>query len=213
MVDWQSPATLQKNAASFTNLLHALLGVYVWEWANTLDFEWALITGKQKFSWPLIFSFYCRYSMLGGLIGFTISLNETTLKMNCDVLYRIMQFLGNTALGAASINLSIRTMAIYKDNKYIVYPLIAVILGHWGIIIKSITNVNAAWVDSVGCTTTSSDPKFFIAMYAYTMVFDFIVLCLLAYKLRVTNRGNKSQIAHTMFVDGLGYFFMAYIFP
>lgn len=212
MVDWNSSAELLKDADAFSKIIHLLLGVYIWEWINTVNFEYAIITGKQRFRWPLIFYFYGRYAMFGGLIGFVIALNETTTRMNCNVLYTFLQFLGNTALGTASINLSIRTIAIYSQKLYVIVPLSVVILGHWIIILRSVTNVSAIWVDGSGCAVASSNPKLFVAMYVYSMGFDFIVMCLMAYKLGFVKRNqHRSQIVQLMFIDGLGYFLTAFL--
>ncbi|KAK0480468.1 hypothetical protein EDD18DRAFT_1205376 [Armillaria luteobubalina] len=212
MVDWNSSAELLKDADAFSKIIHLLLGVYIWEWINTVNFEYAIITGKQRFRWPLIFYFYGRYVMFGGLIGFVIALNETTTPMNCNVLYTFLQFLGNTALGTASINLSIRTIAIYSQKLYVVVPLSVLILGHWIIILWSVTNVSAIWVDGSGCAIASSNPKLFVAMYVYSMGFDFIITCLMAYKLGFVKRNqHRSQIVQLMFIDGLGYFLTAFL--
>ncbi|KAK0447883.1 uncharacterized protein EV420DRAFT_1568081 [Desarmillaria tabescens] len=212
MVDWKSSAELLKDADAFSKIIHFLLGVYIWEWANTVNFEYAIVTGRQRFRWPLVFYFYGRYAMFGGLIGFVIALNETTTRMNCSVLYTFLQFLGNTALGAASINLSIRTIAIYSQKLSIVIPISVIILGHWVIILWSVTNVKATWIDGSGCAITSSNPKLFVAMYVYSMGFDFIVMCLMAYKLGFVKRNqHRSQIVQLMFIDGLGYFLTAFL--
>ncbi|KAK0200848.1 hypothetical protein DFS33DRAFT_1355489 [Desarmillaria ectypa] len=212
MVDWKSPAELLKDADAFSKIIHLLLGVYIWEWVNTVNFEYAIVTGRQRFRWPLIFYFYGRYAMFGGLIGFVIALNETTTRMDCNVLYTFLQFLGNTALGAASINLSIRTIAIYSQKLYVVIPLSVIIFGHWIIILWSVTNVKATWVDGSGCAIASSNPKLFVAMYVYSMGFDFIVMCLMAYKLGFVKRNQyRSQIVQLMFIDGLGYFLTAFL--
>ncbi|KAI0921523.1 hypothetical protein AcW2_006468 [Taiwanofungus camphoratus] len=54
MVDWSSPSQLAKDSDSFSKLVCALFGVYVWEIFQTSSFEWSLLTGRRKFSWPLV---------------------------------------------------------------------------------------------------------------------------------------------------------------
>lgn len=67
-------------------MMFTFLGVYLWELFTTFDFEWSLITGRRKFTWPLsksdrplsfpyadqlvpVFFFLTRYCILCALIG------------------------------------------------------------------------------------------------------------------------------------------------
>jgi hypothetical protein len=54
MVDWTSPTELASEGVIFKNLMHALIGLYAWEFLTSLDFEWELLTGKKRFRWPLV---------------------------------------------------------------------------------------------------------------------------------------------------------------
>lgn len=69
-------------------MMFTFLGVYLWELFTTCGFEWSLITGRRKFTWPLsecergplfpfagayeprlVFFFLTRYCILWALIG------------------------------------------------------------------------------------------------------------------------------------------------
>jgi len=54
MIDWQSLAELHRDNVAFADLSHVLLGIYVWEFCISLDFEWDFITRKKRFRWPLV---------------------------------------------------------------------------------------------------------------------------------------------------------------
>ncbi|KAG7447372.1 uncharacterized protein BT62DRAFT_892523 [Guyanagaster necrorhizus] len=212
MVDWHSPEVLEDNALAFNKSIHCLIGLYLWEFVNTLDFDWAVISGEQKFRWPLFFYFYARYGMLGVLIGFAIALNVTKTHIDCQGLFLFIQIVGNTCLGVASINLSIRTIAVWGESLYVTIPLAALICGQFGIILKSVTNVHASFIFGSGCSIDSSESTLFAAMYLYTMGTDFIVMCLMVYKLWYKRRHqHRSRIMRLMFVDGLAYFALAYV--
>jgi hypothetical protein len=60
MVDWTSPTELANEAIIFKNLMHALIGLYAWEFLTSLDFEWDLLTGRKRFRWPLVSSINAR---------------------------------------------------------------------------------------------------------------------------------------------------------
>jgi len=213
MPNWKSPAELQVDAGVFTKFMHALLGLYAYEWFVSLGFDWDFISGKKRFRWPMVFYFAGRYLLLFAMIGIAIAL-DTTTKINCQVLYTFNQIAGNAAVGLASINLSIRTMAVWTQNKFVVGFLVLVILGHWALILQGVL-LKATWVDPVGCVIVSTNNKVLAATFIYSMCFDLIVLVLNAYKLfgmKSKHQGfGTSKIAKLIFEDGLIFFIIAFI--
>lgn len=187
--------------------MHTLLGLYIWEWVISLDFDWQYISGKKKFRWPMVFYFLNRYCLLFALIGIAIALNVTS-EINCQGLYTFNQCFGNAAIGLASINLSLRTMAVWSQKWYIVIPLVAVILGHWSLLLHGIL-LHATWVPEQGCVITTTDNKLLAVTFIYSMAFDFVVLTLTAYKLVYPATG-RSRLVELIFNDGLIYFAIAF---
>ncbi|KAF8838785.1 hypothetical protein BDN67DRAFT_906753 [Paxillus ammoniavirescens] len=214
MPNWKSSSELVTDSLIFTKLLHALMGLYAWEFIMSLDFEWAILTGKKRFRWPLIFYFAGRYLMLFAMIGALIGV-DTPVEIDCQALYVFNQLAGNAAVGLASINLSLRTIAVWSKNKWIINILVLIILGHWAIILQSIP-LSATWVPGVGCSIAESNPTIPAATFIYSMCFDFVVLCLTAYKLAWNPRRTGSSALHTklvrmIFTDGLVYFIIAFL--
>ncbi|EGO03678.1 hypothetical protein SERLA73DRAFT_175253 [Serpula lacrymans var. lacrymans S7.3] len=208
MVDWQSPAEVAKDGAAFSKFMHTLLGLYIWEFVTSLDFDWQFISGKKRFRWPLIFYFAGRYCLFFALIGIAIALNVTT-PVNCQSLYTFNQVLGNAAIGLASINLSLRTIAVWSQNRYIVVPLIVIILGHWSFLLHGIL-LKAEWVPGTGCVITSTSNRILAISFIYSMTFDFTVLCLTGWKLAFPSNG-RSKLITLIFGDGLIYFIIAFL--
>jgi len=208
MVDWSSPAEIMKNALTFDRFMHCLLGVYVWEWVLSLDFDWQYISGSKQFRWPLVFYFLNRYCLLFALVGITIALNVTT-RIDCQVLYTFNSLFGQASIGLASINLSLRTIAIWSKRWYIVAPLVTIILGHWTLLLFGI-HVKAKWIDGQGCVITETHSKLLAITFIYTMVFDFIVLALTAFKL-LFPATTRSPLVNLVFNDGLAYFMIAFL--
>ncbi|KAI5828285.1 hypothetical protein K523DRAFT_307518 [Schizophyllum commune Tattone D] len=208
MVDWMSEAEIAHDSDVFSKFMHALLGLYLWEWATSLPFDVDYVRGKRKFKWPLIFYFLNRYCLLMALIGIAIALNVTE-RVNCQGLYTFNQCFGNAAIGLASINLSLRTMAIWSQKWYIVVPLVCIILGHWSLLLHGIL-LKAVYVPGQGCAITQTDNKILAATFIYTMAFDFTVLSLTAWKL-IFPAGGRSRLVSLIFNDGLIYFLVAFI--
>ncbi|KAF9482278.1 hypothetical protein BDN70DRAFT_875194 [Pholiota conissans] len=215
MPDWASLEELTKDAGVFVKLMHSLLGLYAYEWFISLDFEWDFITGRKKFRWPMIFYFANRYLLLFAMIGIAISFDMTT-EFNCQTLYTFNQLAGDAAIGLASINLSIRTMAIWNLNKYVVGGLILIILGHWSLILQGV-QLTAVWVDGAGCQIIKTNNKILAAIFIYSMCFDLTVLLLNLYKLLgkgagvASNLTSRSRLVHMIFADGLIFFIVAFL--
>lgn len=104
----------------------------------------------------------------------------------------------------------VHRLAVWGQKWYIVAALVAISLGHWSLLLHGIL-LTATWVPGQGCVITSTDSKLLSATFIYSMVFDFIVLVLTAFKL-VRPSGTTSQLVNMMFADGLWYFIIAYVY-
>nr|GAT59248.1 predicted protein [Mycena chlorophos] len=225
MVDWQSSAELAKDGLVFSRFMHVLLGVYIWEWATSLPFDFDYIFGRRVFRWPMIFYFLNRYCLLFALIGIAIALNVTT-EINCQSLYTANQVFGNAAIGLASINFSLRTIAVWNQRWFIWVPLTAVIMGHWSLLLhgkfRSCCSrlvpharigvlLKAEWVpDEGGCVITSTSNRILAITFIYSMAFDLTVLILTAWKL-LFPAARRSRLVSLIFNDGLIYFVIAFL--
>ncbi|TCD71963.1 hypothetical protein EIP91_000095 [Steccherinum ochraceum] len=207
MTDWSSPLVQAGEAAAFTKLVHASMGVFLWEFVISLDFDFAYLTGKRKFHWPMIPYFAGRYIFLFAVVGLLIS-QDYTGELNCQALYTFEQLFGNFAIGLSSINLAIRTMAIWNMERYVVIPLVLLILGHWSLILQGVL-LGAEWIDGQGCLVTHTNNTVLAATFIYSMSLDFIVLFLAASKL--LNKRGSSQIVRLLFKDGMVYFLIAFL--
>ncbi|KAH8107809.1 hypothetical protein BXZ70DRAFT_903259 [Cristinia sonorae] len=206
MVDWNSPAVLQAEGTAFLRLQHVMAGWYFWEYVVSFNFDWKFFSGRQRFRWPMIFYFAGRYCLLFAIIGLLIAL-DVTEEVRCRPLFGFLQFAGNASVGLASINLAIRTMAIWAQRLSIVIPLVVLILGHWSLIFQGVI-VQTQWVPGNGCVIISTRSTILSAMFIYSVVLDFIVLVLAAWKLY--DRRGHSQIGKLLFHDGLIYFTVAF---
>ncbi|KAJ8596162.1 hypothetical protein M405DRAFT_849382 [Rhizopogon salebrosus TDB-379] len=214
MVNWESQQEISSDSSIFMKTMHTLIGLYAWEFIVSLDFDWEVLTGKKRFRWPLIFYFAGRYLLLAALVGIAVALDMPS-EINCYTLYAFTQLAGNAAVGLASINLSLRTMVIWSQNKWIVAFLVLLILGHWSLILQGVL-LGATWVPGLGCQITYSNTTILAATFIYSMCFDFVVMCLSAYKLawapvRKGTNGGHTRLIRMLFSDGLIYFFIAFV--
>ncbi|EIW78518.1 hypothetical protein CONPUDRAFT_128188 [Coniophora puteana RWD-64-598 SS2] len=213
MPDWSSQEELFRDTQVFVKLQHALLGLYAWEFLFSLDFEWALLTRKTKFKWPLMFYFVNRYVLLFALIGLAIAL-DTRTAINCRVLYAYIQFMGGAATGLSSVILSMHTIAIWSRNRWIVTLLALIIIGHWVVIFRGVI-LTANHTPGDGCQIVKEKTVILAAVFIYATCFDLIVFFLSGYKVvqLVRRKGNIGPqcLTKMMFDDGLAYFFCAFV--
>ncbi|OCH84473.1 hypothetical protein OBBRIDRAFT_839673 [Obba rivulosa] len=200
MVDWTSTVVEAKDGEVWDRLMHAMFGLYVWELVISMNFDLDYIRGKRRFRWPLIFYFANRYSLLFSYIG---------IRVDCQALYTYTDLFGNMSVGFVSINLSLRTMAVWRMSLYVVVPLVLLILGHWSLLLHGL--VKAEWIDGMGCAITRTENTILAASFIYAMCLDLIVLALTAWGLTYqTGHRASSPIASLIFKDGLIYFIIAF---
>lgn len=116
-------------------------------------------------------------------------------------------------------------MAIWSQNKWIIVPLIMLILGHWSLILQGAqiasglrhivelvigAHLFTTWIPGQGCVITNTKTNVLIAQFIYSMVLDFIVLLLSAWKLLLP-RTYSSRLVNVLFRDGLAFFMVAYV--
>ncbi|KAL1671189.1 hypothetical protein EV122DRAFT_226986, partial [Schizophyllum commune] len=152
-----------------------------------------------------IFYLLNRYVLLAALSGIVASL-DTRTRINCRSVFIFNQLAGNAAMGLASINLSLRTMAVWSQNKWVVSGLILLMFGHWSLILQG-GLLQVQWLEGSGCAITDPNTRILAATFMYTMVFDLIVLSLNLWKVL----RNKTQLARMLIGDGLIYFIVAFV--
>ncbi|KAJ8089654.1 hypothetical protein PM082_014915 [Marasmius tenuissimus] len=211
-LDWNSPETLSVVGVILDKFLHVLFGVYIWEWATTLDFEWDFLSGRKKFRWPMIFYFYARYAVLVSFVAI-IGVGTQNHPVNCDTVYAFVTIPGTTALGVDSLNLAIRTMAVWGNDRFVVGGLSVLLAGQFAAIVRSVPiTVRGSYVEGTGCVIISAQAEIFATLYIVTMVVDFVILSLTAYKTYVEYRYNyHSGLIKLIFRDGLTYFVVVFL--
>lgn len=213
MVDWTDPLIIQKCAVIFSNLGHVCAGAYTFDiFVAFLDYDWAIITRKRPWRHTMILYFLCKYTMLLAIIGMLIALN-TTSEIDCQALYTFNQFFGSAAIGTASTLLMFRTIAIWNKNLFVTIPLILVAVGHWAVLMYSVTSVKAVFLPAAkACvlisTGTQNHNLTLNLLYLYTMFVDLAVLVISTIGLLLTP--GRSSLWKLLFKDGIVFFLTAF---
>ncbi|KAJ7577736.1 hypothetical protein C8J56DRAFT_1170862 [Mycena floridula] len=201
------------------NLVVAISGLYFWELFNTLDFDFSFICGRRKFKWPMIFYFYSRYAFLASLVGTIFDLN-TSRQVNCQALALATILLKHSALWASSVTLSIRMMTLWEYSRHIMVIMVPLIAFHMvAACLSSTLDLNVVWSEVAfakdRCVALKISLFSVAIFYTYTMVLDFIILCLTSYKLLYGGDAKiklkQIPIFMLLFRDGLIYFVVVFL--
>ncbi|KAJ7588317.1 hypothetical protein C8J56DRAFT_1080251 [Mycena floridula] len=205
-------------ALYFDNFTDAVFGLYLWEWFITLDFDFRFISGRRKFKWPMISYFYARYAFLAALVALFVLNVER--QVNCQALYMTILLLKHTALWASSVSLSIRTIMLWEYSRRIMVIIVPLIALHMaGVCLSSTLYLRSMWSEAAfakpHCVSLNVSHFGVSMLYTYTVVLDFIILCLTSYKLLYGGgariRIKRIPIFMLLFRDGLVYFLVVFI--
>ncbi|KAK7692884.1 hypothetical protein QCA50_004519 [Cerrena zonata] len=209
MPDWTSPEAQAKQSAALTLITHTFAGIYFWEVLISLDFEWSYISGRRKFRYPIIIYFLARYLALAAMIGAVIGFDVKS-GLNCRPFFIFLQMTGNASGGMATINLALRTIAIWERNRYIIIVIVLLILGHWSLILQG-GLLEASQIPGTGCVIVHTNVVVLTANFVFSMAFDLVVLILTAYKLLQLRGSHQNGLVNVLFYDGLIYFICAFL--
>ncbi|QRV76416.1 hypothetical protein RhiJN_04431 [Ceratobasidium sp. AG-Ba] len=211
MVNWSDPHIIEVQAGAFVKILLVLLGLYAWEFLESLSFDYSLFVKWRDFKVRQAVYLTCRYSILLALIMLNVA-TSITYKVDCQALYIIIQIFGNIAIGAASGLLMLRAIAIWSRSKYIIGGLAVIALGHWTILFINIVTVRSRWEPALNtCVVVGTTNKLLRMVYTYTMGFDFIVLVVSTVGLMRSGGRQGSDLWKLLFHDGIVYFVVAFL--
>ncbi|KAG9032103.1 hypothetical protein FRB95_001880 [Tulasnella sp. JGI-2019a] len=176
MVNWTDPATILAEATTSNEVVIAFLGLVAWEIIVSFSFDLEVLFRQRDFKWSMVLYWAAKYSVLFTNIGVTIFGNAMT-KINCQALYTFNQLFGNIAIGTASALLMLHTIAIWSRSRNIMYPLMALFLGQWAIIIYNAVTVSASWSSDANACVIKAAPMINLKLiYIYATFFDLTML-------------------------------------
>ncbi|GBE80634.1 hypothetical protein BKA93DRAFT_829063 [Sparassis latifolia] len=157
MVNYLDPLIIEAEYLSLVKLIHVVCGIYIWEWATNLPFEWKLITHIREIKASGILYISCRVATLAAIICNLVDFNVTT-EIDCMVIYRLILSFGYLSLALSSSLIVLRAIAIWHWNVFVVIIVLAVYLLNVGFLIYGIVDSPVAMWDaqSVACLLTDS---------------------------------------------------------
>jgi len=192
MVDWNDPTVIETTAVIFSDMTTFLLGLYGWHFLVTLKTEWRLLRGRLSFGWPYVPYFLGRYTLLA-LLLMLYGTSRSHVSIHCEVAFRCSSAIGNLAVAFASMNLCLRTVAVWFHNRRVLGLLAAMSIVHASLaIFFGVRSVETVWDPQLNaCILTQSRYQYVAAFYLYTIAFDMLVLVLTVLGLYRVSRRNE----------------------
>ncbi|KAI0071410.1 hypothetical protein K474DRAFT_629852 [Panus rudis PR-1116 ss-1] len=210
MVDWNSPEEFARELDFFIKMIHVVAGFYFWDYLLSFTFEWSMIF-RHKFKWPMVFYSLNRYSALATIVVMLWIVDASPgRQIDCQIPITILQVFFFMSLILSSINLAIRTLAIWSFNRYVTGFLAILLIGQ--LVIMSFIHIGGQWEPhGIGCAPTEVPNRFIAALHGYPLAFDLVVFILACIKIRIGYIETKSGIAYILFRDGLMYYIVSFL--
>ncbi|KDQ51831.1 hypothetical protein JAAARDRAFT_184653 [Jaapia argillacea MUCL 33604] len=211
MVDWHDPDVLRQEDTAFMGAFAFCIGLYIWDFLQTLWFEWALVMRKLPMRWPYIPYFVGRYAVLS-LFAALLTMGLTS-SYDCSATIRFMLVSFAFAVGGASVNLTIRTVVIWRCNRYVTALLVVISVFHWTALFFFAGHFTQARPRANGtCDIDSHGDGSLTAVYAMTIILDLLVFVLsivgLARFADPAQGGRRTRLWRAVLKQGIGYFLL-----
>ncbi|KAL4064777.1 hypothetical protein V8B97DRAFT_1292734 [Scleroderma yunnanense] len=204
MIDWQDPQTEASLTLILVKINLITTGVYAWEYVQAFHIEYALIRRRITFRWPLIPYVLGRLSFMISVITFAATIVPVYEEMYCAVTAKLSVVTGAFSIGCSSTNLMIRAWLIWKDSRIVLTLLLAVAIGHWGMLITGMDLVYGRR-GSGKCVIESTQHTLLAVIYLYTMIYDLLVLILTIAGLPQEPPASTASILRRLRRQGLTY--------
>ncbi|KDQ51833.1 hypothetical protein JAAARDRAFT_73331 [Jaapia argillacea MUCL 33604] len=214
MTDWHDPDVLPEEATAFSGVFAFCIGLYLWDIVQTLWFEWGLVSRKIPMRWSYVPYFVGRYAVIT-LFATLMSMGFGSID-NCSATFRfaLAQVSFALAVAGASLNLTIRTVAIWRCNRYVTALLIGLSLFHWTtLFFFAVQFTQTSSTDNGSCDVNSGGDGSLTAVYVTTIVLDLLVFVLSIVGLArfaapTTQGGSGDRLWRAVLKQGVGYFLL-----
>ncbi|KAH9985802.1 hypothetical protein BJV74DRAFT_550801 [Russula compacta] len=201
MTHFQDPKVEQADALAFVKLLHVVGGMYLWEYVNTMWFEWEIVTGRRKHRWTIWLYSGCRLSALLAIIVILIGF-DTTRPLNCKVWITFIYVFAYSAFISAAALIVLRVIAIWQRNWIVTTIAVVAWLATLAFYIRNTSTADAVWSSTDGtCVALYTEQS--IGAITITLVEDLVLLILMLSGLRRYGEAGMFGLWRLLYHQGL----------
>ncbi|KAH9968388.1 hypothetical protein BJV74DRAFT_868389 [Russula compacta] len=209
MVNFEDPAVVEQDIQAVKDLWHTISGIYLWEFASNLNYEWDIIRGRRPYMWTIWIYSLTRFACLGSVILLFVGIDITT-PYNCQAWIVSGLSLGYVTVAASSLLIILRIIAIWSRNRVIVAISTGVWVANVSVIIRGLVRVRASWVpgqQTCIAYNIETGKLNIIATFVTNVVLLFVVLVGL-FRLRLQD-GGTFGMGRILWTQGVIWFVTA----
>ncbi|KAF6757765.1 hypothetical protein DFP72DRAFT_1168090 [Ephemerocybe angulata] len=209
--NWMDPQEIARDSRIYGAFTLVLCGVAAWDVLGTSLFDVSIIRGKRPWRWPMVLYFVCRICMLLHIFAMAVNLNAIS-EIPCQQVTWISKVSDAIGTCCTSLILILRTRAVWHQDIKITIALFAGFAGQIAVWCQTFRYSRAKWNPQRNvCAVVSTAPRpVLVAVFAYTMAFDLLILLLCTYKLYSGHGKRNGSLAKLLLRDGIGYFVAAF---
>jgi len=156
---------------------HAAVGLYAWEFFNTLDYEWDVIRGRLPYRWTIWVYSTTRVSTLVGLT-ICLAIMDIMTPINCQFWTSSAVILFYLSATNASLLIVLRIIAIWNRNRVVVILAITVLVITVTFHLQNITQLRSAWIPAqLACEDVKIESS--LLNYLPTMIANTVLLLIM----------------------------------
>ncbi|KIP02764.1 hypothetical protein PHLGIDRAFT_130567 [Phlebiopsis gigantea 11061_1 CR5-6] len=217
MVDWQSPEVIELTMAAFARTMYFLLGVFLWYLILSFrKVELGLLLRRVTFQAahvPYLFARYLHLTTLVTIISTTPMGRSppTSAATSCSGIgsMRLVSISGDVALAAATCNLAVRAIALWRHNTTVSYFLGGLCLAHCCYaFILGLAGVTVLWdTRHTYCTIGVSQHArlALLFFYIFTIFWGLAILVMTVLGIRRNELLKDSPLSGALFTQCVGY--------
>lgn len=188
--NWQDPYVLLMSARAFILVVHTIFGVYLWEFLQSLNFDWQFITRRRPLKAASVIYLLARYTMLVALIVGVRICNALSPDINCQRWNYVLHACAYTCVAFTSLLLYIRVVALSARNRFVVVGLGLFYATYWAFVVYGVYHSEAEYVPELFlCAAVKLTAHRLNTIVQFS--FDFTCLCVMTYFLLRGHRGGS----------------------
>ncbi|KAF8264185.1 hypothetical protein EI94DRAFT_510679 [Lactarius quietus] len=208
MVDFHSPAVMEKDFLAVVKLWHVLDGIFIWEFFVTLDYEWSVIRGHRPYRWTIWIYSLTRVSALMAVVLNMVGF-DSSFPINCQLWVIFELIFGYSGFLGASFLIVLRIIAIWNRNKIAV----AIAICAWGtniaFFVHNIAQIHAKWAPTESVCGVLNPETTKLTIIGALIADVALLLTMLIGLLRLRVHGTMFALGQFLWKQGLIWLFLA----
>ncbi|KAI0056980.1 hypothetical protein BV25DRAFT_1470006 [Artomyces pyxidatus] len=207
MVNWHDPALVLKDYLAVIKLDHVLGGIYIWEYATSLDYEWSVLTAKRPYRWTFAVYALCRLAALAAWATLFAGL-DAPARIHCQAWDAAFYVCAYTSLAAASFIILLRIVAVWDRSAPATALAAAAWLASIALNVRGIA-LGRSHLDPSTGACLNTDTQRALANAAGILVSDLVLLALMLAGLARSRDARMFGISKLLFHQGIAWLALA----